>query len=155
MINYPPTKRRVKVEIRLTMEEAKRVHILEDFRKGYLKAKEAADMLGITREHIYWLKKKIEDRGIEGLIHGNRGKPSPRRIEEETEEMIKVLYQEQYQGFNISHFTEKLNENEGIKIGREKVRQFLLESGLYKRRNHPVHRALERTYAKRRNDATV
>jgi len=128
------------VEIRLTMEEAKRVHILEDFRKGYLKAKEAADMLGITREHIYWLKKKIEDRGIEGLIHGNRGKPSPRRIEEETEEMIKVFYQEQYQGFNISHFTEKLNENEGIKIGREKVRQFLLESGLYKRRNHPAHR---------------
>jgi len=63
------------VEIRLTMEEAKRFHILEDFRKGYLTAKEAANMAGVTREHIYWLKKKVEDMGIEGLIHGNRGKP--------------------------------------------------------------------------------
>ena len=140
MINYPPTKRRVKVETKLSMEIAKRFHILEDFRKGYLKPEKTANILGVTRQHIYRLKKKVEDMGIEGLIHGNRGKPSPRRIEEETEEMIKVFYQEQYQGFNISHFTEKLNENEGIRIGREKVRQFLLESGLYKRRNHPAHR---------------
>ena len=102
---------------------------------------------------------KIEDRGIEGLIHGNRGKSSPKKIKEGIEEMIKdvlsPICQEQYHGFNISHFTEKLNENEGIKISREKVRQILLESGLYERRNHPVHRALERTYAKRRNDASV
>jgi hypothetical protein len=55
--------------------------------------------------------------------------------------MIKTFYQEQYRGFNISHFTEKLNENEGVKISREKVRHLLLESGLYERRNHPVHRA--------------
>ncbi|OQB75327.1 MAG: hypothetical protein BWX89_00053 [candidate division TA06 bacterium ADurb.Bin131] len=128
------------METKLSMEIAKRFHILEDFRKGYLKPEKTANILGVTRQHIYRLKKKVEDMGIEGLIHGNRGKPSPRRIEEETEEMIKTFYQEQYQGFNISHFTEKLNEEEGIEISREKVRQILLESGLYERRNHPVHR---------------
>jgi transposase len=129
------------VETRLTMEEVKKFHILEDFRKGYLKAIDVANILGVTREHVYWLKKKVEDMGIDGLIHGNRGNPSPRKIEGEIEEMIKTFYQEQYRGFNISHFTEKLNENEGVKISREKVRHLLLESGLYERRNHPVHRA--------------
>ena len=64
------------MEIRLTMEEAKKVHILEDFRKGYLKAKEAADMLGITREHIYWLKKKIEERGVYKPAKGAPRKPA-------------------------------------------------------------------------------
>jgi len=129
------------VETRLTMEEVKKFHILEDFRKGYLKAIDVANILGVTREHVYWLKKKVDNMGIDGLIHGNRGNPSPRKIEGEIEEMIKTFYQEQYRGFNISHFTEKLNENEGVKISREKVRHLLLESGLYERRNHPVHRA--------------
>ncbi len=63
------------------MEGVTRYHILEDFRKGYLKPQEAADILGITRQHIYWLKKKkkIEKMGIKGLVHGSKGKPSARR----------------------------------------------------------------------------
>jgi len=77
---------------------------------------------------------------MKGLVHGNRGKVSVRRISKEVEEAIKSFYQEQYRGFNIIHFTEKLNEKEGIKIGREKVRQILLESGLYEKRHHPTHR---------------
>lgn len=125
---------------KLSMEEAKRFHILEDFRKGYLRAIKAANMLGVTRQHVYRLKKKVEDMGIEGLIHRGRGKTSVRKIDEKVQEMIKIFYQGQYRGFNITHFTERLNEREGIKISREKVRQILLESGLYEKRHHPTHR---------------
>ena len=38
---------------------------------------------------------------------------------------IKRLYKELYRGFNITHFTEKLNEVEGIRISRETVRKHL------------------------------
>jgi len=57
---------------------------------------------------------------MKGLVHGNKGKPSVRRIDDEVKEAIKNFYQEQYRGFNISHFTEKLKEKEGINISREK-----------------------------------
>ena len=136
------------MEIKLGMEKVTRYHILEDFRKGYLKPKEAANILGVTRPHIYWLKKKIEKMGMKGLIHGNRGKPSPKRVDKKIEEVIKSFYQEQYHGFNISHFTEKLKEKEEINISREKVRQILLQTGLYERRKHPEHRAWREPMAK-------
>ena len=136
------------MEIKLNMEEATRYHILEDFRKGYLKPKEAADTLGVTRQHIYRLKKRVEQMGMKGLVNGNKGKLSPKRVDKKIEEAITSFYKNRYYGFNISHFTEKLKEKEGINISREKVRQILLQTGLYKRRNHPEHRAWREPMAK-------
>lgn len=46
---------------------------------------------------------------------------------------IKQLYTERYTGFNIAHFTEYLNKEEGIKVSLEKVRQILRGCRIYLR----------------------
>jgi len=110
------------------MKAVERYHILEDLRRGYLKVKEVAGILGITRQHVYRLKKKVENIRMKGLVQGNRGKVSVRRISKEVEETIKSFYQEQYRGFNIIHFTEKLNEKEGMMLQYDTSDHDFLES---------------------------
>jgi transposase len=64
------------------------------------------------------------------VIHRLRGYPSSKKINRETEDKIKKLYEEKYFGFNISHFTEYLNEEEGIKVSREWVKKLLRKKNL-------------------------
>ena len=45
-----------------------------------------------------------------------------------------MLYEAKYKGFNMSHFTEYLNEEEGMVISRETVRRILRTSGVYDRK---------------------
>ncbi|MFZ6017333.1 MAG: hypothetical protein ACOYU0_07000 [Nitrospirota bacterium] len=55
---------------------------------------------------------------------------------------IRGLYQKVYKGFNITHFTEKLNEIEGIDISRETVRKHLRGHNLIDEMRHaPKHRS--------------
>jgi len=55
---------------------------------------------------------------------------------------IDYLYRGKYDGFNISHFTEMLEEREEIIISRETVRGILLEKGSYeKKKKYPKHRS--------------
>jgi len=52
------------------------------------------------------------------------------------------LYTGKYAGFNISHFTEMLEDEEDIVLSRETVRDILLEKGSYKKRkNNLKHRS--------------
>ena len=48
----------------------------------------------------------------------------------------------EYEGYNDSFFTEKLGEEEGIQISREKVRQILRKQGIgpKRKRRRPKHR---------------
>lgn len=51
------------------------------------------------------------------------------------------MYKTKYRGFNITHLTEFLVNEEGIEISRESVRQILLENGSYTRwKRYPKHR---------------
>jgi hypothetical protein len=55
---------------------------------------------------------------------------------------IDYLYRGKYDGFNISHFTEMLEERERIFISRQTVRGILLQKGSYeKKKRYPKHRS--------------
>ncbi|MCM8826421.1 MAG: hypothetical protein NC904_02765 [Candidatus Omnitrophica bacterium] len=45
-----------------------------------------------------------------------KGKVSHRKISEEIVEKIKHLYKKKYSGFNLSHFTDYVNEEEGVVV---------------------------------------
>lgn len=128
--------------VTLTMKEQQRYDVIKDSLKGRIKVKDASLILGLGIRQIYRLREKVKKEGIKGVIHGLRGKVSPRKISEELEEKIKQLYKGKYFGFNLSHFTEYLNEEEGVVISREKVRQILRKAQLYpkKPKKQPKHR---------------
>ena len=126
----------------LSAQEISFYGVIENTIEGYLKADLAAEELCLSTRQIFRLKKKLKEKGIEGLIHGNRGRASPRRVKEQLRDTIDYLYQEKYTGFNISHFTEMLAEREEIFICRETVRGILLQKGSYeKKKRYPKHRS--------------
>ena len=60
------------------------------------------------------IRQAVKEKGIKGLIHGNTGRKSSHRIEERIRKQIVDLSRKRYAEFNDSHFTEQLEEREGI-----------------------------------------
>lgn len=126
----------------LTMKEVNRYKVICEANKGYLKVKDAALILKLSERQVFRLKAKVKKEGAKGVIHETKGKRRPRWLTEKIKNKIKYLYQTKYQGFNITHMTEFLNDEEKIKTSRESVRQVLLGAGLYaKWKKHPKHRS--------------
>ena len=85
----------------LSQKKIVRYGVIENTIKGYLKAELAAEELCLSKRQVFRLKRKLKEKGIEGIIHGNRGRASPRRIPDPVRDTIDYLYQEKYTGFNI------------------------------------------------------
>jgi transposase len=57
---------------------------------GEVKVAEAAGLLGLSVRSVWRLKRRFADEGPAGLVHGNRGRASPRRIDESTREQVRT-----------------------------------------------------------------
>lgn len=126
----------------LTMTELKRLDVIQRSLKGALTAAQAAQLLQLSLRHTYRLKSKVRQHGPPGIVHGNRGQPSPRKMPDEVKEQILTLHHTQYPMFNDTHFTEKLREDHGLNLSRETVRRILRDAGIppKRRRRQPKHR---------------
>lgn len=114
----------------MSMKELQRVKVMERLCAGDLSNQEAAVELGICRRQIIRLKKKYTKQGDRGLIHGNRGRQPRHSLKDEARAAVLSLYQQKYYDFNFSHFTERLNEEEGISISRSSVARILKAEGI-------------------------
>ena len=104
---------------------------------------EVARALGLCVRQVQRLKKVLKEEGPAGLAHGNRGSIPKHALMPETVASVVELYETKYQGFNFTHFTEKLVEIEGIQINRSSVRRVLISAGhgSPKKRRAPKHRS--------------
>jgi len=126
----------------LTMKEVNRYKVISEVIKGYLKVEDAARALNRSQRQVYRIKAAVVKEGAKAVIHKNKVKRGPRWLTDKVKAKIRYLYQTKYQGFNITHMTEFLNEEEKIKTSRESVRHALIEAGLYaKWKKHPKHRS--------------
>jgi transposase len=91
---------------------------------------EACKLLEVSERQGYRILGQVRKKGALGVIHGNRGKPSSRRIADQIVGRVISLREGVYKGFNDRHYTDDLNGEEGIKIGRESVRKILREAGI-------------------------
>ncbi len=70
--------------------------------------------------------------GKSAFIHGNTTLEPDCKISSETREKVVSLYQgEIYKGCNFAHYTEMLNEYEGIHISEQSVRNILHAAGIH------------------------
>ena len=127
----------------LTMQDEKRIEIIQRVFRGELTVARAALTLGISERQCYRIKARVGKAGAKGVVHGNRGRPCKRKIKEKTVRRILELARGRYQGFNDHHLTEKLKEEEKIELSREKVRQILRSQGIA----NPRTAALQNTVA--------
>jgi transposase len=129
--------------ITMTTIEQRRAWVLTKMVAGELTAAEAGDLLGLSERSVWRLKGRFITDGPAGLVHGNRGRASPRRIDESTRGQVRALARGRYDGANDCHLAELLAEREGIALSRVSVRRILRAAGIAspRRRRPPRHRS--------------
>jgi transposase len=129
-------------KVTLTMRDLTRYQVVQASLEGRTEVGAAAEVLGLSERQVYRLRRRVREEGVKGVVHRLRGRRSHRRLSEEVWDRVVRLYEEKYKGFNMSHYTEYLNEEEGIGISRETVRRILRVRGVYERkaRRQPKHR---------------
>jgi len=113
-------------------KELSRYDIIKNLLDGEINGSEAALQIGVSIRHIRRLKKKVDEKGIEALAHGNRGRNSNRRIDIEIIKKAKKYLKKNYADFKPLFASEKLSEIHDINLSSEKVRQIMTEDGLWK-----------------------
>ena len=123
-------------------KQLQRWHLMKMVEVGKITLKEAGERIGVSYRQVKRIGRAIREKGIKGLVHGNRGRPSNHRMEESLRERVLKLSKEVYWDFNDTHFTEKLRECEGIELNRETVRKLRRGVGMApkRRRRSPKHR---------------
>ena len=128
--------------ITLSQKELNRVAVISECVKRATSVRRAAALLQLSPRQVKRLKRRFRSGGAAAMAHAGRGRASPRRLPVEVHQRILRLARTTYAGFNDHHLTEKLREVEGIRIGRETLRQLLRAQGIGppRQRRPPAHR---------------
>jgi transposase len=113
--------------ITMSTKESVKIHIIQKLNEKLISQVEAAQTIDYSTRHIRRILRSYQKYGIKALIHRSRGKPSPKKLSLQKITQIVNLYKSKYVKFTPTHFTEMLNESEGISISKEKVRQILID----------------------------
>lgn len=103
------------------------------FLSGKMTRSEAALLLDCRERTITRLARRVEEKGVLGVVHGCRGRVAPNRFPEETKQRTVRLMQSRYFDFNLTHALEKLTTEHGIRISHDTLRRWCHEKGLVKR----------------------
>ena len=67
--------------ITMSHQELSRYDVIKQLLDGEINGTDAAKQIGVSIRHIKRLKLKVNELGAEGLIHGNRGRTSNRKLD--------------------------------------------------------------------------
>jgi len=113
--------------ITMTQKELSRYEVIKRLIQKEINGTEASKQLSLSTRQTRRLKANVEKYGVKGIVHRNRGRESNRKISEEKVNEIKKIIGENYRDFGPLFASEKLGENHQIKIGKEKLRQLMIE----------------------------
>lgn len=117
----------------MSQKEIKYYDTIKKLSEGYIKAKDAAQMLNLSIRHVKRLKKKIKD-GMSAFVHKSRGKASKRKLKGKERQNIVDLLKEKYKDFGPTFASEKLAEINNINRDPKTIRKIMMEENLWKSR---------------------
>lgn len=119
--------------------DRERLVTLRKVKDRLIKHREAAEELGLSVRQVKRLLYAMKKRGDKAVIHGLRGKPSNRRIDESVERAaIQILSADVYRGFGPTLAAEYLGEEHGIEVSKETVRQWMIRGKLWHAKQEKV-----------------
>jgi len=114
----------------LTHRESQRLMVLNALDRGEVLMADAAILLGLSIRQVRRLRSAYRARGPTALAHGNRGRPSPRRVPQAVRAQVIALAQTTYASVNHTHLLELLAEREDLRLSRTSLRRILAAAGL-------------------------
>ncbi len=132
--------------ITLSKREIERLRIIHRVMGKQMTQVKASELLGITDRQVRNIIGKIRKYGDGAIAHGNRGRVAANKMPAEFEARIGGIVKRRYPNFGPKFASEKLDEREGIKVSKEKLRQIMITKGLWRvrRRRKEVHQWRER-----------
>jgi len=118
----------------MSRKEVPRAGLVHAALAGRITNQQGATALRLSVRQFHRLKKRFARDGPRGLLHRSRGRPSPRRLDEDLRQRITALITTAYPGLNDVHLTEKLQEEHHLTISRASVRRLRRAAG------HPASR---------------
>jgi len=131
----------------LTMKEKNRIEVVQGVMDGRILVGEAGMVLDRSVRQIYRMLGRLREAGLSGLVHGNKGRRSPRRIEESIRKRIVALARGRLSDINDTHLSEILLREEKIGVSRPTLRRILRGAGVpakLKRRSRKYRSRRER-----------
>jgi len=123
----------------MTQAERDRLVTLKKAKKRLITQRMAAEELDVTVRHVKRLLKALKKGGDKAVIHGLRGRPSPRRIGEARErEAMEILSDPVYWGFGPTLACEYLRKRHGLAVSKETLRKWMMKAGLWKAHQQKV-----------------
>ena len=109
----------------MSQKEFQRVKVIENAAGGRLSVREASRLLQLSERQVQRLKRRYQPDSVDWVQHGNRGRSVSWAVSLPQKQLILTLARGKYQGFNDSHLTEKLRDEEKLSVSRETVRRIL------------------------------
>jgi len=130
--------------ITVTQNDMNKYDVINKAISGSFTNQKTATKLGISDRQVRRLKNKVRTSGIEGILHGNRGKTSNRKTAPLQEKKIVTIITKKYPDFGPTLATEKLFEIDDLEYKTSTVRNIMIRNDLWtpKKANPPVHREL-------------
>jgi transposase len=129
------------------VQDAVRLAAIREAVAGHISIREAMRRTGLSRSQVLRYKRRWRRQGPAGLLHGNRGRPSSRRLAETTRQRIVVLL-EGAVVLNDCHVRDLLAED-GLGVSADTVRRVRQALG-----RPPKQRRRPRRYRQRRERET-
>jgi len=115
-----------------------RIDVLTRVVDGKVRVQQAAEEERVSVRQVRRQLRILRTEGAEGLIHGNRGRVSPRRLPEALRERVCALLREEYADYNTSHVRDELESEHGIRVSYATLYRWRQGLGQRSPRRHKV-----------------
>ncbi len=115
----------------MSERELQRVEVLAQVSEGVLNGEAAANILGVTRRHLFRLLKRYRQGGASALRHKARGRPANNRLSDARRDFVTGLVREKYADFGPTLAAEMLSKHDGITVSRETLRKWMIEAEIW------------------------
>ena len=130
----------------MSTRELRRAEVLGRVKEHTLRLVDAAKMLELSYRQAKRLWQRYRDEGAKGLQHRSAGRSSNRAKPEKFRRKVLQLIREKYSGTEQERFgptlaAEHLADEDGLEVGEETLRRWMLAEGLWSRmRRRKAHR---------------
>lgn len=119
--------------IAMSQEERDELHWLKQASDGKITQREAAERISVSERWVRKLLQRMKREGDLVVVHGLRGKPSNRKLPEQTRrQALAILKKPEWHDFGPTFAREQLAKLHKIEISDETLRGWMIEGGLWK-----------------------
>lgn len=114
--------------ISVSKKEQRRLQLIQEIQVGRTTVKEVAAQTQVSERSVYRWQRALHVRGMAGLVHGNRGRVSARKVPKKEAARIVRLVKKTYLDCTATLIAEKLEEEHHIKRHPQTITTILREA---------------------------